>query len=182
MIRVLRRSTKSHGAAQAVLGANFRCQQKKVVVSSSLALRPTRVNLVPIPPFVWKMLSVAGLFVIDAFLRAHRQQVKKMENEERENGDVASRPMAIPEALLILGFPETRKTPLTTPSDIADAEQRFHVLFEKAALAQSPYLQGKVVAAFEVVSGKAAPVPETVEQGASSTATAKDGEASDGKR
>ncbi|CUG88073.1 Hypothetical protein, putative [Bodo saltans] len=152
--------------------------------SSALIFRPTRTNLIPIPPAVWRMISVGGLFLLDAFLRAHRQQVKKMESQDNENGTTRSAtgsiqglPMTAEEAFQILGI-ESKTVPLLKTKDLDLATQRFYALFEKATLAKSPYLQGKIVAAYETATGSAAPLPEVVSttEEASSGAPSDDGQ------
>lgn len=165
MIRILqRRGASVHSNAATLAASASWCAPSS---SSSLAFRSTRVNLIPIPPAVWRVLTVGGLFVVDAFLRSHRQQVAKMERQEKENGTTVNAdgtmqglPMTSEEALHILGFPENTKTPFVSSSDTAKATERFHVLFDKAAQAQSPYLQGKMVAAFERCTNTPAPVPQ----------------------
>jgi hypothetical protein len=133
--------------------------------SVSMGLSHTRVNLIPIPPAVWRLLTVGGVFLLDAFLRAHRQQVNKMERDENNSGGGTSssrgtgQPMCIEEAIQVLGLPEGSKVPLSLTKDVALADRRFGVLFEKSKLANSPYLQGKIVAAYEVCCGKPAPIP-----------------------
>jgi hypothetical protein len=152
----------------------------------SLMFHPTRTNLIPIPPAAWRMLSVGGLFLLDAFLRAHRQQVKKMESQDHDNGTTRSvdgtvqgLPMSSEEALQILGI-DAKKVPLTNSRDLDQATQRFYALFEKATLAKSPYLQGKIVAAFEKTTGTAAPLPEVAPDASNAGSLSEDQQKSGG--
>lgn len=123
------------------------------------ALRATRPNLMPIPPAAWRLLSVAGLFLLDAFLKAHRQQVKQQDSGT--SSSTATQVMSSSEALSVLGLPVTPSSlPLTKPDDLMLAEKRFTVLFEKARMSKSPYLQGKVTAAYTLCTGKSVEIDD----------------------
>lgn len=162
MIRILARSTIGTAARR---GRAAPCNRSPdtvyqisvpVCASGSVGLLSnSRTLMMPIPPFVWKLISVGGVFLIDAFIRAHQQHVAKMAKEEADNGTGESAtaspaPMAPREALAILGLPEGVEMPLNEMRQ-QEAKQRFNVLFLKAEKANSPYLQGKVSAAYRML-------------------------------
>lgn len=117
-------------------------------------VRPTPVALIPIPPIVWKVVSVGGVFLIDAFLRAHAQHVAKMAKEEEAHASAqpgTGSPISKKEAADVLGLPDAAGTTALNERQRDEAKRRFEVLFLKAERANSPYLQGKISAAYRVL-------------------------------
>jgi hypothetical protein len=106
-----------------------------------------------IPPIIARIVAGVAMVVLQSLWDAHQAEAAKIAREYGSQQQQQKLALTQNEALQILNMPTSTKVPMGE-ADQKRAKENFELLFHKAKVVDSPYLQGKISGAYRLLCDK----------------------------